>query len=167
MINTQFCSVPMYTTREFRNLGLYKANQLYNFLFTPQDNALFRSGAIKKFPNSMYNFTLTKSTTLGDKEYQAGSPIAPTLFDEKTLDVLLRTGVVLCELKEEYAKLDEEDLFKQVHLNELVGMTFKKASEFLGLDFEAVKEKFELKQGASNKKVKAEDVKLFSELIGE
>lgn len=75
--------------------------------------------------------------------------------------------MVLCELKEEYAKLDEEDLFKQVHLNELVGMTFKKASELLGLDFEAVKEKFELKHGASNKKVKAEDVKLFSELIGE
>lgn len=167
MINTNFFSVPMYTTREFRNLGLFKANQIYNFLFTPSDNALYRSGAIKRFPNSMCNFIITKSTVLDNKEYEPNSPINPSLFDEKTLNVLLRTGVVICELKEEFAKLDAEDLFKQVKVNELVGMTFKKASEILNLDFELVKEKFDLKKGASNKKIKLEDVNIFKELIME
>lgn len=166
MINTKFNSIPMYTTREFRNLGLYKENQIYNFMFTPSDNALYRTGAIKKFPDSMYDFRLTRSTVLDNgKEYEGGSTITPDMFDEKSLDVFLRTGLITCELKKEFAELDIEDLFKYIKLNEVVGSTFKKASELLGIDFEIVKEKFELKQGATNKKVKKEDIKLFKELI--
>ena len=148
MINTQFYSIPMYTTREFRNLGLYKENQLYNFMFTPSDNALYRSGAVKKFPNNMYRFYLTRPTVLNNKQYEVNEDIESTLFDEKTLDVLLRTGVVICELKEEFANLSTDDLFKQVKINELVGTTFKKASELLNIDFEVIKEKFDLKKGA-------------------
>lgn len=167
MINTQFYSIPMYTTREFRNLGLYKENQLYNFMFTPSDNALYRSGAVKKFPNNMYRFYLTRPTVLNNKQYEVNEDIKPTLFDEKTLDVLLRTGVVICELKEEFANLSTDDLFKQVKINELVGTTFKKASELLNIDFEVIKEKFDLKKGASNKKIKAEDINALIELITE
>lgn len=165
MINTNFYSVPMYTTREFRNLGLFKANQIYNFLFTPSDNALYRSGAVKKFPDSMYKFTTNKATIINGKEYQQNSQVESSLFDEKTLDILVKTGVIICELKEEYAKLDTEDLFKQVKINEVIGLTFKKASEILGIDFEIVKEKFDIKKGATNKKVKAEDIDTFKELI--
>jgi hypothetical protein len=99
------------------------------------------------------------------KEYEGGSTITPDMFDEKSLDVFLRTGLITCELKKEFAELDIEDLFKYIKLNEVVGSTFKKASELLGIDFEIVKEKFELKQGATNKKVKKEDIKLFKELI--
>ena len=56
MINTTIIKIPAYTTREFRNFGVHKANELYDYKFTVQDLALLNSGAIKLFPRAMCDF---------------------------------------------------------------------------------------------------------------
>ena len=58
-----------------------------------------------------------------------------------------------------------EKLIKSAQLYDCVGETFKTVSTTLGLDFEKVKETFDLKQGANTKKVKATDITKLQKLL--
>lgn len=165
MINTTINKIIAYTTREFRNFGLYFPNQLYMFKFTKEDNMLLSTGAIKLLPYSMCNVFVNKPVVLNGKKYEANEEVNCADFEEKTLMVLLKTGVIKLELKEDFKELSEEEVVSLAKVYECIGKTFKKASEQLGLDFDMVKEKFELKQGSNAKKVTSEDVSKFNELI--
>ncbi len=165
MINAKIINLPAYTTRDFRNFGLHKANSLYKFMFTIQDIALLNTGAVKLFPTSMCKYTSIKDVNLNSKKYCANEEIDIKEFDEKTLFTLLKASVLKCELKEEFAQLDENKLIQLVNLYDCVGKTFKTTSTSLNLDFEKIKEKFELKQGGASKKVKFEDITKLQELL--
>lgn len=156
-VNTTNC-LPAYAVREFRNYGLYRAGSLYKFMFTREDNVLLSTGAIKLLPFSMCKFHVSRGAILNGKKYLANEAINPEEFEEKVLKILVKTNIVKCELKEEILALPEEEIVKQAQLYECVGKTFKQASTILGLNFEVVKEKFELKQGATKKKVTSEDL---------
>lgn len=157
--------LPAYTTREFRNYGLHKAGTLYKFLFTREDNILLSTGAIKFLPYYMCKFIATHDVILNGKQCQNGDIVNPLDFEESVLKVLVKTNVLKCELSEEFADKDEEFIVKEAKLSDCIGKTFKQASESLGLDFAVVKEKFELKKGATQTKVKKEHLEAIKELL--
>lgn len=157
--------LPAYTTREFRNYGLHKAGALYKFLFTREDNILLNTGAIKLLPYSMCKFTTTHDVILNSKQYHSDDEINPFDFEDNTLKVLIKTNVIRCEFSEQFADKDEDFIMSQVKVLECVGKTFKQASQDLGLDFEVVKEKFELKKGATQAKVRIEHIESIKELL--
>lgn len=163
---TNNLGMPAYTTREVRNYGLFKAGSLYKYLFTREDNLLLNSGAIELFPFDMCKLYTSNTTNLDGKEYEAGSLIDYTKFDDNTLKVLIKTNVIKCELKEEFKDKEITEIIKLAQLYNCVGDTFKNVSNKLELDFDTVKEKFELKQGGQNKKVKSEDIITLQELLG-
>lgn len=165
MINTTVITIPAYTTREVRNFGLYNAKQFYKFRFTREDRALLLSKAIKLFPQSMCHFTVTRPCVLLGVKRDGGQTIDVSKFDEKILMTLLKTGVIGCELKPELKELDTEKVIKLAETYSLVGQTFKKVAETLGVEFETIKTAFELKQGGANKKITAEDITKLQELI--
>lgn len=165
MINTEIVYLPAYTTRDFRNFGLHKANTTYRFMFTIQDMALLNTGAIKLVPTSMCNYTVVKDVNLNGEKCYAGKEIDVTKFDEKTLFTLLKSSIIKCELKDEFKQLDDKKLTEVASLYEQVGKSFKSVATSLELDFEKIKEKFELKQGGANKKIKEEDISKLQELI--
>jgi hypothetical protein len=165
MINTEITYLPAYTTRDFRNFGLHKANSLYKFMFTIQDIALLNSGAIKVFPTSMFNYISKRDVNLNGIKYFAGDKVDTKDFDEKTLFTLIKGTILISELKDEFKELDDTKLVEVARLYEYVGKTFKTATENLGLDSAKVKEAFELKQGGVNKKIKAEDINKLQELV--
>ena len=150
--------LPAYTIREFRNYGLHKAGTLYKFLFTREDNILLSTGAIKFLPHYMCKFIVTHDVILNGKQCHAGYVIDPKEFDENTLKVLVKTNVLKCELSEDFADKDEEFIVKEAQLSDCIGKT-------LGLDFGVVKEKFELKKGATQAKVKQEHLEVIKELL--
>lgn len=166
MINTQINSMPVYTTREVRNCGVYKPYQLYKYKFTPEENSLLRMGALKKFPLEMCDFYANRPVMLIDKKYDLNESVDVKLFDEDTLNVLLRTGTIICSLKEEFKSIDEAKLSNVLKIYSLIGMNYKNASEFLGIEFDVIKEKFDLKQGGANKKIKEKDLDKFKEILG-
>ena len=84
---------------------------------------------------------------------------------KSVLKVLIKTNVLKCELSEDFADKDEEFIVKEAQLSDCIGKTFKQASESLGLDFAVVKEKFELKKGATQAKVKQEHLEAIKELL--
>lgn len=157
--------LPAYTTREFRNYGLHKAGTLYKFLFTREDNILLSTGAIKFLPYHMCKFTTTHDVILNGNQCHAGDIINPSDFEESVLKVLVKTNVLKCELSENFVDKDEEFIVKEAQLSDCIGKTFKQASESLGLDFAVVKEKFELKKGATQAKVKNEHLEAIKELL--
>ena len=157
--------LPAYTTREFRNYGLHKAGTLYKFLFTREDNILLSTGAIKFLPYHMCKFITTHDVILNGNQCHAGDIINPSDFEESVLKVLVKTNVLKCELSENFVDKDEEFIVKEAQLSDCIGKTFKQASESLGLDFAVVKEKFELKKGATQAKVKNEHLEAIKELL--
>ena len=157
--------LPAYTTREVRNYGLHKAGTLYKFLFTREDNLLLDTGAIKLLPYNMCKFYTTHDVLLNSKQCHAGDVIDPKEFDENTLKVLVKTNVVRCELNKELANKNEEDIVKEAKIYECIGKTFKQSSEILGLDFSLVKDKFELKKGSNQAKVKQEHIESIKEIL--
>lgn len=159
MINTNATNcLPAYAVREFRNYGLYRAGSLYKFMFTREDNALLSTGAIKLLPFCMCKFYVSRGAILNGKKYEANDIVNPEEFEEKILKILVKTNIIKCELNEDLKDLPEEEIVQKAKLYECVGKTFKQASELLNLDFEVVKEKFELKQGSNRKKVGIEDL---------
>ena len=86
-------------------------------------------------------------------------------IDDKTLQTLLKMNVVRQEFKPVFKDLEVEKLIKSAQLYDCVGETFKTVSTTLGLDFEKVKETFDLKQGANTKKVKATDITKLQKLL--
>lgn len=163
--NTIMAFMPAYTTREIRNYGFFKANSLYKYLFTPEDKLLIETGAIKLFPLSMCDFFVTNDVTFSDKKYKTGEQIDVANFDDNTLKVLLKTKVLKCQLKEEFNSLSEDEIIIEAKLYDYIGKTFKELAESLSLDFSFVKEKFELKQGASKKKIAEGNLPLIKELL--
>ena len=165
MINTTIIKIPAYTTREFRNFGVHKANELYDYKFTIQDLALLNSGAIKLFPREMCDFIAVKPSVLQGVKYNAGEKVDVKNFDDKTLKTILKTQVLQQVFKTEFKNFDNTQLIKAAQLYDCVGETFKTVSTTLGLDFEKIKETFDLKQGANTKKVKATDVTKLQKLL--
>ena len=160
MINTEIISIPAYTTRSFRNFGLHEKDCLYKYQFTKEDRALLNTGAIKLIPCEMCNYLVSNEVVLNGKKYYSNDIVNPQEFDEGTLMVLLKTGVLKTQMKEDFLTKSEKDIVKTANLYNCVGLTFKKASEFLNIDFEILKDKFELKQGGSNKKITQKDLEL-------
>jgi len=158
MINTEIISIPAYTTRSFRNFGLHNENSLYKFMFTKEDRALLNTGAIKLIPQEMCKYSVSNEVVLNGKKYYSNDIVNPQEFDEGTLMVLLKTNVIKTELKEDFINKEDLDIVKTAKLYDCVGLTFKKASEFLNIDFDVLKDKFELKQGGSNKKITKKDI---------
>lgn len=165
MINTDIISMPAYTTREFRNYGLHKADSLYKFMFTMEDRALLDSGAIKLFPIEMCNFTVKNSITLAGKKYKSGTSVDVSSFDEKVLNTLVKTGVLICSLKEEYNTENTQHLIKQAELRKMIGKNLKEVCLNLSIDFEQAKETLNLKQGANKKKLTKKDLDLLSSIL--
>lgn len=165
MINTTIIKTPAYTTREFRNFGVHKANELYDYRYMVQDLALLKSGAIKLFPREMCDYYAVNPAILQGAKYNADEKVDIKNIDDKTLQTLLKMNVVRQEFKTEFKNLDIKQLIKIAELNNCVGETFKTVSATLGLDFEKVKETFDLKQGANTKKVKATDITKLQKLL--
>ena len=108
----------------------------------------------------MCKYSITNEVVLNGKKYYPNDIVNPQEFDEGTLMVLLKTNVIKTELKEDFINKEDLDIVKTAKLYDCVGLTFKKASEFLNIDFDVLKDKFELKQGGSNKKVTQKDLEL-------
>lgn len=157
--------IPAYATREFRNFGLYKAGDLYKYLFTREDNILLNSGAIKLLPKHLCKYYLLHDTVLSDGPHKMGEELKPSSFDDNTLNVLVKTNVLRCELADSIKNKDDKDIVKMAKLYECVGNTFKQVSTDLGLDFEVVKTEFDLKQGGNNKKVKEKDLEKLNKIL--
>lgn len=162
MINTEVIWIPAYTTKEFRNFGTHEADTLYKYKFTPQDRNLLINGSIKLVPTQLCEYTVTRDIILDGKKCNNGIKIEVDKFDEKTLMTLLKTGTLKCALKEEYKN---GDILKLCKVYDCLGKTFKTVSTELNIDYEVLKEKFELKQGGTNKKVSKKDIELLKELI--
>lgn len=162
MINTDIIWIPAYTTRDIVNFGLHKAGTIYKYKFTPQDRNLLINGAIKLIPTYMCKYTVTRDIILDGKKYLMNSDIVVNSFDEKVLDTLLKTGTITCEIKEEFK---DKDVIALAKIYGCIGKTFKKISQELNIDFDIIKEKFELKQGGANKKLLEKDIDLLKELI--
>lgn len=165
MINTTIIKIPAYTTREFRNFGVHKANELYDYRYMVQDLALLKSGAIKLFPREMCDYYTVNPAILQGAKYNADEKVDIKNIDDKTLQTLLKMNVVQQEFKPVFKDLEVEKLIKSAQLYDCVGETFKTVSTTLGLDFEKVKETFDLKQGANAKKVKATDITKLQKLL--
>lgn len=159
--------LPAYTIREIRNFGLFKAGVLYKYLFTREDNLLLDSGAIKLLPFNMCDFYISHDTVLAGKEYKKDEKINAEEF-EQYIKTFVKTNVVRCEIKPELVNKGEEEIVKLAKLYNCVGLTFSKLSEELGIDYEIIKDKFELKQGGKQKKVTPQDIdKLKTIQVGE
>lgn len=165
MINTTIIKTPAYTTREFRNFGTHKENELYDYKFTVQDLALLNSGAIKLFPREMCDYTATQPAILQGVKYNTDDKVDIKNIDDKTLNTLLKMNVVHQEFKPDFKDLSIENLIKSAQLYECIGQSFKTVSDNLGLNFDKVKETFGLKQGANTKKVKATDINELQKLL--
>lgn len=162
MINTEIICVPAYTTKEVRSFGTHEANTLYKYKFTPQDRNLLINGSIKLVPIQLCQYIITRDIILDGKKYTNGLEVNVENFEEKVLMTLLKTGTLKCSIKEEY---QNSDIIKLCKIYDCLGKTFKTVSTELDIDFEILKEKFELKQGSSNKKVSKKDIDLLKELI--
>lgn len=158
MINENIPYFPAYTTREVRNLNLFKSNSLYKFMFTRTDNLLLDSGAVKLIPLQMCKVFVSSGINLSGKVYKAGDIIDCSKFDFNTIRVLVKTGVLKCELKDEFKDLEDKDLIQNAILYNYVGKPFKDIIKDLNLDKNIVKETFNFQQGYLNKKITEKDL---------
>lgn len=154
-----------YVIREFRNFGLFKENDLYKVMFTPQDNTLIRNNTIMLLPYNMCKFITLHNCTLNGKYIEANAEINPKDFTFEVLKVLLKTNILKFSLKEEFKNLEEKEIVKTAKLYNCEGKTFKEVSALFNLDFKVLKEAFKLQQGGQNKKIKIEDLETLKTLI--
>ena len=73
--------------------------------------------------------------------------------------------IIAGEIDDDYVDIVEEDIVKEAKIYECIGKTFKQSSEILGLDFSLVKDKFELKKGSNQAKVKQEHIESIKEIL--
>lgn len=165
MISTKIVYLPAYTTREFRNYGLYKAGTFYKYLFTKEDNSLLATGAIKLIPFELCTLKTNHKVVLAGKQYNANEDVDYTKFDINVLKTLIKNNVINCCLKDEYKNKDINFIIKKSEILNLIGKTFQEVSEILDIDYEILKEKFELKQGGKKKKVNKADLDKINEII--
>lgn len=165
MISTKIVYLPAYTTREFRNYGLYKAGSFYKYLFTKEDNSLLATGAIKLIPFELCTLKTNHKVFLAGKQYNINEDVDCTKFDINVLKTLIKNNVINCSLKDEYKNKDINFIIKKSEVFSLIGKTFQEASEILNIDFNIIKEKFDLKQGGKKKKVTKTDLDKINEII--
>ena len=163
MFNTTIIKFPAYTNREFVNFGLHKANELYDYKFTPNDRMLLDSGAISMVPLQMYDLRVAHDCVLNSKKRLANEEIGYKEFEDEVLMTLIRTGVIICNIKQEYD--NEEKIIKTAKTFNYVGKTFKQLAEDLEIDFSEIKDKFGLKQNATKKKITEENIEGILELL--
>lgn len=154
-----------YTTRDVRNYGMFKANSLYKYLFTREDNMLLNTGAIKLLPYSMFKIYTSHDCMLNSKKYKSGDIINTKDFTDSVIRTLIKTNVIKCELIEELNNLKEDEIVKLAKIYECAGLTFNQVSNIFNIDFEILKEKFDLKQGGKQKKVTNEDIQKIKEIL--
>lgn len=163
MFNTDIVKLQAYTNRDFINYGFYRANQLYEYKFTPNDRMLLDSGAISMIPLQMYDFKVAHDCILGGNKRLVNEEIDYKDFEIEVLMTLIRTGVIVCSIKQEYD--NEEKIIKTAKAFNYVGKTFKQLAEDLEIDFSEIKEKFGLKQNATKKKITEENIEDILELL--
>lgn len=156
-----------YIKRDFNHFGLHKKDTLYKVMFTPQDNTLLATKVIELLPYEMCNFNILYPMVLAGKKYNSNDELDPNKLDFNVLKTLLKSRAIKFSLKEDIKKLPEDNIVKMCKIYKSVGLTFKELSDEFGIDFEIVKEKFDLKQGATKKTIKKENIPQIFELIGE
>lgn len=154
-----------YATREFRNLGLYKENSLYKYLFTKEDNMLLNNGTIKLLPYSMFKIYVSHDCILNGKQYKSGDEINTKDFTDSVIRTLIKTNVIKCELIDSLKELKDEEIINLAKIYECVGQTFGQTSTLLNIDFDVLKEKFELKQNGKQKRVTEQDINKIKEIV--
>lgn len=165
MTRLEFDYMPMFTTREVRNYGVFKKHCLYNYLFTKEENRLIETGALEFLPISMYKFVAKNDTTFTDKAYKAGEKIDSSKYDFNVLKILIKNNIVKCSLKDEYCNLSEKEIVEKAIILNCVGKTFKEVSDNLELDFEVIKKEFSLKAGANKKKITLSDIEKLEKIV--
>ena len=163
MFNTEIFKLKAYTNRDFINFGLHKANTLYDYKFTSNDRMLLDSGAISLIPLQMYDLTIAHDSVLNGEKRVAGEKIDYKIFEKEVLMTLIRTGIIKCTIKDEYDS--EEKIIKTAKILNYAGKTFKQLSEDFNIDFSKIKEKFELKQNATRKKITENDIENILDLL--
>ena len=153
MYNTQIFTMPAYTNREFMNFGLHKKHELYSYKFTPNDRALLISGAISLFPRQFYEYKASHDTNLSGKKVKANEILDYKNFEDNTLNMLMRTGVISCTLKPEFKDLSKEDLIKTAKL--------------YNTDIQEIRTILGLKNNATKKQIKEEDLEKLQVLFKE
>lgn len=166
MILNNACYIA-YVKKDFNHFGLYKKDTLYKVRFTPQDNTLLNSNTIELLPFEMCDFNIVRQIVLAGKNYNPNDKLDASKIDFNTLKTLLKTNLIKFSIKKEFENMSEEKIVKLAKLYKYVGLTFKSFSDDFNIDFEIVKEKFELKQGSIKKTIKKENIQQIFELIGE
>lgn len=157
-----------YATREFRNLGLYKENSLYKYLFTKEDNMLLNNGTIKLLPYSMFKIYVSHDCMLNGKQYKSGDEINTKDFTDSVIRTLIKTNVLKCELIDSLKESEDKDIIGLAKIYDCIGQTFNQASISLGLDYDILKKEFDLKQGGKQKRITEQDIdKLKGIVLGE
>lgn len=167
MYNTQIFTMPAYTNREFMNFGLHKKHELYSYKFTPNDRALLISGAISLFPRQFYEYKASHDTNLSGKKVKANEILDYKNFEDNTLNMLMRTGVISCTLKPEFKDLSKEDLIKTAKLYNAVGLSIKEVSDMFDIDIQEIRTILGLKNNATKKQIKEEDLEKLQVLLKE
>ena len=129
MFNTDIVKLQAYTNRDFVNYGFHKANKLYEYKFTSNDRMLLDSGAISMIPLQMYDFKIAHDCILNGKKRLANEEINYKEFEDETLMTLIRTGIIICNIKKDYD--NEEKIIKTAKTFNYVGKTFKQLAEDL------------------------------------
>jgi len=163
MFNTDIIKLQAYTNRDFVNYGFHKANKLYEYKFTSNDRMLLDSGAISMIPLQMYDLKVAHDCILNGEKRLANEEINYKEFEDKTLMTLIRTGIIVCNIKQEYD--NEEKIIKTAKTFNYVGKTFKQLADDLEIDFSEIKDKFGLKQNATKKKITEENIEGILELL--
>lgn len=154
-----------YTTRDVRNYGMFKANSLYKYLFTKEDNMLLNNGAIKLLPYSMYKIYASHDCVLNGKKYAIGDDINLKDFTDSVIKTLIKTNVIKCELIDSLKELDEEEIVELTKVYECIGQTFGQISISLNIDFDILKKEFDLKQGGKQKRITEQNIEKLKEIV--
>lgn len=165
MYNTQINTMPAYTNREFVNFGLHRANELYSYKFTMNDRALLQTGAISLFPKQICEYKVSHDAILNGSKKKANDILDYKDFQENVLETLLKTGIVICDLKPEYKNLSSEDLIKNAKLYDTIGLSVKEVSNKLNIDIADIRNSLGLKSNATKRQIKEEDLEKIKELI--
>lgn len=163
MFNTNIVKLQAYTNRDFVNYGFHRANKLYEYKFTSNDRMLLDSGAISLIPLQMYDLRVAHDCVLGGKKRLANEEVNYQDFEVEILMTLIRTGIITCTIKNDYD--NEEKIIKTAKAFNYTGKTFKQLAEDLEIDFSEIKEKFNLKQNATKKKITEENIEGILELL--
>lgn len=156
-----------YIKRDFNHFGLHKKNTLYKVMFTPQDNTLLNTKVIELLPYNMCKFTIAYPMVLAGKQYKPNDELDPNKLEFNLIKTLLKSKAIKFSLKDEFKNLPEDEIVKNAKLGKYIGLTFKEFSDDFNIDFEIIKEKFDLKQGAIKKTIKQENIPQIFELLGE